>query len=109
MQHYNLGFLMQRLFAEDTRPWRSIAACRQAEPDLFFPISSSAMNVGQVAAAKEICSGCLVRRECLDFAVQTRQLHGVWGGMTEEERVPVISAAARRQQPAAPVVHAQAG
>jgi hypothetical protein len=35
-----------------------------------------------------ICAGCPVRQQCLAFALDTRQNHGVWGGMSEEERRP---------------------
>jgi WhiB family redox-sensing transcriptional regulator len=71
--------------------WRSAAACRSAEPDLFFPISASGPALEQAAKAKAICAACRVRRECLAFALRTEQVHGIWGGTTEHER-----AAARR-------------
>jgi WhiB family transcriptional regulator, redox-sensing transcriptional regulator len=66
--------------------WRSLAACRSADPELFFPISSSGPSLAQVAHAKAICAGCQVRHECLAFALRTNQVHGVWGGRTEQER-----------------------
>jgi WhiB family transcriptional regulator, redox-sensing transcriptional regulator len=66
--------------------WRSIAECQFADPDLFFPISAAGKALPQVAEAKEICARCQVRRECLTFALLTGQRHGVWGGMSEEER-----------------------
>ena len=66
--------------------WRSLAACQSADPDLFFPISSHGPALAQVARAKAICAGCQVRRECLAFAVRTHQVHGVWGGLSEQER-----------------------
>ena len=72
--------------------WRSAAACRSADPDLFFPISASGPARQQTAEAKAICAICPVRRQCLAFAVRTGQPHGIWGGTTEEER-----AAARRE------------
>ena len=72
------------------RHWRSAAACRSCDPDLFFPVSSSGPSVGQAAKAKQICTQCLVRRECLAFALRTRQAYGVWGGLTEQERVLVL-------------------
>ena len=68
--------------------WRSLAACQFADPDLFFPISSSGPALAQVAQAKAICAGCQVRPECLTFAVRTHQVHGVWGGLSEQERYP---------------------
>jgi WhiB family transcriptional regulator, redox-sensing transcriptional regulator len=66
--------------------WRSLAACQSADPDLFFPVSSSGQSIAQVAQAKAICAGCQVRRECLAFALRTHQVHGVWGGLSEQER-----------------------
>ena len=68
--------------------WRSTAACRSADADLFFPISGSGRALEQVTQAKAICVGCPVQRECLAFALRTHQIHGIWGGMTEEERHP---------------------
>lgn len=65
--------------------WRS-AACRTADPDMFFPVSSVGPGRDEVARAKEVCASCRVRRQCLQFALATRQAHGVWGGTTEEER-----------------------
>lgn len=78
------------------RKWRSAAACRVADPDLFFPVSSSGPALEQVAEAKEICARCQVRPECLAFALRTRQVHGVWGGMSEQERYLLWSRDERR-------------
>ena len=69
--------------------WRSAAACRSADPDLFFPISDSGPALEQTMAAKAICAACRVRRECLAFALRTGQIHGIWGGTTEYERAAV--------------------
>lgn len=66
--------------------WRLLAACLSADPDLFFPVSSTGESLEQVAEAKEVCACCLVRRQCLAFALRTRQAHGIWGGWTAEER-----------------------
>jgi len=68
------------------RDWWEAAACRTADPDLFFPVSSLGPGRDEVARAKQVCAGCRVRRQCLQFALATRQAHGVWGGTTEEER-----------------------
>jgi WhiB family redox-sensing transcriptional regulator len=61
--------------------WREDAACRGADTDLFFPATEE-----EAGPAKAICALCPVREECLEFALQTRQEDGVWGGMTETER-----------------------
>jgi WhiB family redox-sensing transcriptional regulator len=66
--------------------WWSRAACSNADPDLFFPISSSGPAVRQVARAKAICAGCEIRQACLGYALDAGPVQGVWGGMTEEER-----------------------
>jgi WhiB family transcriptional regulator, redox-sensing transcriptional regulator len=68
--------------------WRLLAACRDADPDLFFPVSASGPCLDQITQAKAICARCPVRRQCLGFALNTRQDHGVWGGMSEQERRP---------------------
>jgi len=68
------------------RHWRSTAACQFADPEIFFPVSSSGLALEQEAEAKEICARCQVQQECLAFALRTRQVHGVWGGMSEQER-----------------------
>lgn len=65
--------------------WRQRAACRHADPELFFPVSASGPSLEQVARAKAICAGCHVRKQCLVFALGTRQEHGVWAGMSEQE------------------------
>jgi WhiB family transcriptional regulator, redox-sensing transcriptional regulator len=72
-----------RLTAE--RNCRSAAACRSADPELFFPISAFGQPLKQVAEAKAICACCPVRRQCLAFGLRTWQVHGIWGGMTAEE------------------------
>jgi len=66
--------------------WRAAGACLSADPDLFFPISSSGPAERQIARAKTICAGCRVRRECLEFAITHDQVHGIWGGTTPEDR-----------------------
>jgi WhiB family redox-sensing transcriptional regulator len=66
--------------------WRWAAACRPADPELFFPLSESGKAREQIAEAKAVCAGCPVRRQCLEFALRTRQAHGIWGGLTELER-----------------------
>ena len=65
----------------DERPWAAYAACRQADPDLFFPAEGD-----EAATALKICRGCPVRSECLEWALDSRVRYGVWGGTTERDR-----------------------
>jgi len=60
--------------------WTSAAACRQAQPDQLF-VRGAEQN-----KAKQLCSGCPVRTECLAEALDNQIEWGVWGGMTERER-----------------------
>ncbi|MFB4284965.1 WhiB family transcriptional regulator [Nonomuraea sp. MTCD27] len=62
--------------------WTSRAACRDTDPDLFFPLTWE----GQHHAAMHICSSCLVRRCCLEWALEAGEPEGVWGGTTPGER-----------------------
>ncbi|HEX4659666.1 MAG TPA: WhiB family transcriptional regulator [Streptosporangiaceae bacterium] len=72
--------------AEHLAEWWSLAACQSADPDLFFPISASGRASAQMARAKAICARCLVQDDCLRYALAADPVHGVWGGMSEEER-----------------------
>jgi WhiB family transcriptional regulator, redox-sensing transcriptional regulator len=80
--------------------WRSAAACLSADPELFFPISSAGPSLGQVARVKAICAECQVRRKCLEYALAEKQIHGVWGGTTEDERVLLRGATPAGRRPA---------
>jgi WhiB family redox-sensing transcriptional regulator len=63
-----------------------LAACRDHDPELFFPLSETGPGSAQVRAAKAICQGCPIQRGCLQWAMDTGQEAGVWGGTTEDER-----------------------
>ena len=66
--------------------WRDGAACRDTDPDLFFPVGTTGPALDHIAAAKSVCAGCAVQGPCLEFAIETNQDSGVWGGTSEEER-----------------------
>jgi len=61
--------------------WADHAACKDMDPALFFP------EPGEPAdKARVICMGCPVRIACRDYARETNQRHGVWGGEVRRER-----------------------
>lgn len=64
--------------------WRDRAECLNHDPELFFPIGESRYYQLQIERAIEVCKGCPVVEECLTFAVETKQTHGVWGAMSEK-------------------------
>jgi WhiB family redox-sensing transcriptional regulator len=66
--------------------WWSLAACRSADPDLFFPIVTSGPAQAQIRRAKAVCARCVVQPDCLRYAQAAGPVHGVWGGTSEEER-----------------------
>lgn len=66
--------------------WRAEARCLGCDPDLFFPLGNTGKPLAQAEAAKGLCLGCPVRQLCLQYALETNQVTGVWGGTTEEER-----------------------
>lgn len=66
--------------------WRHRAACRDEDPELFFPIGTTGPALLQVDEAKAVCQRCDVRDECLRWAMDSGQDNGVWGGLSEDER-----------------------
>ena len=61
--------------------WQDRGACRGVDPGLFFPARGESL-----AAARAVCAGCPVRRECLEHALAQPEKFGVWGGTSERER-----------------------
>src|ERR1700694_6105021 len=70
----------------DSDDWRDRAACRDTDPDLFFPIGTTGPAIEQIDSAKAVCRECDAQSACLEFALATNQESGVWGGTSEEER-----------------------
>jgi WhiB family redox-sensing transcriptional regulator len=77
--------------------WRTRGACRQEDPDLFFPIGETGPALLQVEEAKAVCRRCPVMETCLDWAMATGQQFGVWGGTSESERRSMRRRAARKR------------
>lgn len=61
--------------------WQDDANCLGVDPDLFFPERGASTR-----EAKEVCRGCVVRVQCLEFALQNGEKFGIWGGLSERER-----------------------
>lgn len=66
--------------------WRSDAACRDEDPELFFPLGDSGPALLQIEEAKSVCKRCDVKADCLDWALDEGQDAGIWGGLSEAER-----------------------
>lgn len=77
---------------------RSDRACLGVDPETFFPVYS---GHSAEEKAKRICAGCPVREGCLDFAIDTGQQYGIWGGLNQDERAAEVrqrNKAARQAQ-----------
>ena len=61
--------------------WRDDAACRDVEPELFFPGRHDDPH-----AAKKICATCPSLIPCLDLAMSDPEIKGIWGGTNLAER-----------------------
>jgi WhiB family transcriptional regulator, redox-sensing transcriptional regulator len=55
--------------------------CLGVDEELFFPERGASTR-----AAKEVCRGCVVREDCLDYALDNNEKFGIWGGLSERER-----------------------
>jgi WhiB family redox-sensing transcriptional regulator len=63
------------------RAWQDQANCLGVDPDLFFPERGASTR-----EAKEVCRGCVVRNDCLEYALDNGEKFGIWGGLSERER-----------------------
>ena len=67
--------------------WRNSANCKTVDPELFFPTGEkSGFDLDQIDKAKAVCMGCAVLSQCLEYALETNQEFGIWGGMSATER-----------------------
>ncbi|MFF4399544.1 WhiB family transcriptional regulator [Streptomyces sp. NPDC001480] len=66
--------------------WRTWAACRSEDPELFFPVSEEGASLMQTEQARNICRHCPVLHECRTWALRNREYEGVWGGLTAGQR-----------------------
>jgi WhiB family redox-sensing transcriptional regulator len=66
--------------------WRRDALCRDTDPELFFPVGVTGQALLQIDRAKQVCGECTVQHDCLQYALETNQDAGIWGGTSEEER-----------------------
>lgn len=91
MAHLQTAYLAPEPSADT---WRDHSACRGASPDVFHPPEGD-----EGLRAKMVCDACVVKTACLEFAIETREKDGVWGGLTATERRRLVRR--RRRQAAA--------
>jgi WhiB family transcriptional regulator, redox-sensing transcriptional regulator len=70
------------MIGSDREPWRAFAECRGMDANLFFPGQNES-----TAEAKRTCASCLVRTDCLEYALKSVVvMPGIWGGLSEKQR-----------------------
>lgn len=82
--------------------WRTRAACKDADPDLFFKNSGYA----DYTEARQYCMSCPVQQACLNHELQfsTDHQYGYFGNKTPSQRKDLIRQQNRRTQPTECVV-----
>jgi WhiB family redox-sensing transcriptional regulator len=71
--------------------WMSEGNCADKPPSLFFPSDGVGVDV-----ARKVCADCPVKSPCLEYALEHRIDHGVWGGTSERERRRILRSRAGR-------------
>ncbi len=86
IERFSLPGTLQGMHTDTlTRPdldWQAEALCAQTGADFFFPEPGSS-----VREAKRICGLCPIRSACLEYALDNDERFGVWGGLSEKERL----------------------
>ena len=86
--------------ADDRLDWQEDAACRAYENVVFFGDEgeSELEKQARESRAKVVCRSCPVQEPCLEFAMETNQKYGIWGGLTDKERASLKRRRARARR-----------
>lgn len=68
----------------DQASWWNEGACVGMHPDLFFKPDRRLKD--PFANGRAVCNRCPVREECLEYALENHEQHGLWGGLNLTER-----------------------
>lgn len=75
--------------------WTDRAACRDEDPDLFFPPGYDGYHAQTVAEAKQVCARCPEISSCLNTALRLGERDGIWGALSPDERINLLRRPAR--------------
>ncbi|WP_308116944.1 WhiB family transcriptional regulator [Pseudonocardia sp. WMMC193] len=69
--------------------WQKHAACRGMDSTLFFhpEAERGPSRTAREQRAKQICAACPVLETCRRHALSAEEPYGVWGGLSEHERL----------------------
>lgn len=93
----------------DPDPWTERAACRDTDPEIFFPLPGASGGLDREAIAKRLCGRCPVARECLREALVRDEGAGIWGGFNARERRELLRIASTLESTAAELAAYLAG
>lgn len=84
--------------------WMADGNCRLHPPATFFPSDGAGVD-----RARKICKECPVLGTCLEFALEERIDHGVWGGCSERERRRILKRRRAESEPEVSVAVSASG
>ncbi len=93
---------MAMVESNENLEWQEEAACRPMDNLIFFGEEgeSELERQAREAKAKAVCRTCPVQDPCLEFAMETNQKYGIWGGLTDKERASLKRRRARARRTA---------
>lgn len=82
----------------DDWTWQLQAACRGMSSTHFFhPWNERGPErEARIQRAKQICAGCPVIESCQQHALELQEVYGIWGGLSEDERLILLGRHRRR-------------
>jgi WhiB family redox-sensing transcriptional regulator len=94
------GSTLSLLDSPEQLDWQDRAACREYDNVLFFGEEgeSELEKQARESRAKAVCQRCPVIEACLEFAMETNQKYGIWGGLTDKERASLKRRRARARR-----------
>ena len=84
MSSQDLTLILKKILTTQTYKWRARAACKDINTELFFP-DMRGINADKYIKENLPCHKCKVKQDCIDFADDTGEEWGIWGG---EYRTP---------------------
>lgn len=89
---------MSSLERSQRAAWHDRAACSGESGMLFYPPSRPERKPARLrreSRALAVCERCPVRDDCLRHAVDNNERYGIWGGLTDRERLAAVSSTDR--------------
>jgi len=100
-KHLEEGSTLSVAESIEEMDWQEEAACRDHENVIFFGPEQGESELERQpreAHAKSICQRCPVAEPCLEFAMESNQKYGIWGGLNEKERASLKRRRARARR-----------